>query len=118
MIISSSKDYRAAAKAKIPPFLFHYADGGAYDEHTLQRNCEDLADIALRQRILRNMSSLDLTTTLFNETLSMPVALAPVGLCGMYARRGKCRPRARRIKRASRLPCRRSPCVRLKKSRR
>ncbi|WP_455864027.1 FMN-dependent L-lactate dehydrogenase LldD [Pantoea agglomerans] len=89
MIISSSKDYRAAAKAKIPPFLFHYADGGAYDEHTLQRNCEDLADIALRQRILRNMSSLDLTTKLFNETLSMPVALAPVGLCGMYARRGE-----------------------------
>jgi len=89
VIISSSKDYRAAAKAKIPPFLFHYADGGAYDEHTLQRNCEDLADIALRQRILRNMSSLDLTTKLFNETLSMPVALAPVGLCGMYARRGE-----------------------------
>lgn len=89
MIISSSKDYRAAAKAKIPPFLFHYADGGAYDEHTLQRNCEDLADIALRQRILRNMSSLSLETKLFNETLSMPVALAPVGLCGMYARRGE-----------------------------
>lgn len=89
MIISSTKDYRAAAKAKIPPFLFHYADGGAYDEHTLQRNCEDLADIALRQRILRNMSSLSLETRLFNETLSMPVALAPVGLCGMYARRGE-----------------------------
>lgn len=89
MIISSAKDYRAAAKAKIPPFLFHYADGGAYDEHTLQRNCEDLADIALRQRILRNMSSLSLETKLFNETLSMPVALAPVGLCGMYARRGE-----------------------------
>ncbi|MCX0501745.1 FMN-dependent L-lactate dehydrogenase LldD [Erwinia billingiae] len=89
MIISSSKDYRAAAKARIPPFLFHYADGGAYDEHTLQRNCEDLADIALRQRILRNMSSLNLETKLFNETLSMPVALAPVGLCGMYARRGE-----------------------------
>lgn len=89
MIISSAKDYRAAAKAKIPPFLFHYADGGAYDEHTLQRNCEDLADIALRQRILRNMSSLNLETRLFNETLSMPVALGPVGLCGMYARRGE-----------------------------
>ncbi|MDW8846028.1 FMN-dependent L-lactate dehydrogenase LldD [Erwinia sp. MMLR14_017] len=89
MIISSAKDYRAAAKTRIPPFLFHYADGGAYDEQTLQRNCEDLADIALRQRILRNMSSLSLETRLFNETLSMPVALAPVGLCGMYARRGE-----------------------------
>ncbi|MDI5035998.1 alpha-hydroxy-acid oxidizing protein, partial [Salmonella enterica subsp. enterica serovar Montevideo] len=42
---------------------------------------------ALRQRVLKNMSDLSLETTLFNETLSMPVALAPVGLCGMYARR-------------------------------
>uniref|UniRef100_UPI0028AB37FA FMN-dependent L-lactate dehydrogenase LldD n=1 Tax=Mixta calida TaxID=665913 RepID=UPI0028AB37FA len=63
--------------------------GGAYDENTLKRNSEDLAQIALRQRILRNMSSLSLETQLFGETLSMPVALAPVGLCGMYARRGE-----------------------------
>ncbi|MGU7801731.1 alpha-hydroxy-acid oxidizing protein, partial [Escherichia coli] len=28
-------------------------------------------------------------TTLFNEKLAMPTALAPVGLCGMYARRGE-----------------------------
>ncbi len=89
MIISSAKDYRAAAKAKVPPFLSHYADGGAYDEYTLKRNSDDLAQIALRQRILRNMSSLSLETQLFGETLSMPVALAPVGLCGMYARRGE-----------------------------
>ncbi|XNM73706.1 alpha-hydroxy-acid oxidizing protein [Escherichia coli] len=40
--------------------------------------------MALRQRILKNMSDLSLETTLFNEKLSMPVALAPVGLCGMY----------------------------------
>ncbi|CCK16835.1 L-lactate dehydrogenase [Cronobacter universalis NCTC 9529] len=40
-------------------------------------------------RVLKNMSDLSLETTLFNETLSMPVALGPVGLCGMYARRGE-----------------------------
>lgn len=89
MIISASTDYRAAAQRRLPPFLFHYIDGGAYAEHTLRHNVSDLADIALRQRVLTDMSALDLRSQLFGETLSMPVALAPVGLTGMYARRGE-----------------------------
>lgn len=89
MIISASTDYRAAAQRRLPPFLFHYIDGGAYAEHTMRRNVGDLGDIALRQRVLNDMSQLDLTTRLFDETLSMPVALGPVGLTGMYARRGE-----------------------------
>src|SRR5574344_531029 len=89
MIISSANDYREAAKRRLPPFLFHYIDGGAYAEQTLKRNVEDLSQIALRQRVLNDMSALSLETTLFNETLSLPVALAPVGLTGMYARRGE-----------------------------
>jgi len=89
MIISAASDYRAAAQRILPPFLFHYIDGGAYAEHTLRRNVADLSEVALRQRVLKNMSDLSLETKLFNETLSMPVALAPVGLCGMYARRGE-----------------------------
>lgn len=89
MIISSANDYREAAKRRLPPFLFHYIDGGAYAEHTLKRNVEDLSQIALRQRVLNDMSELSLETQLFNETLSMPLALSPVGLTGMYARRGE-----------------------------
>ncbi|EHU2363642.1 FMN-dependent L-lactate dehydrogenase LldD [Acinetobacter baumannii] len=89
MIISSGNDYRAAAQRRLPPFLFHYIDGGAYAEYTLKRNVQDLSEIALRQRVLNDMSALSLETKLFNETLSMPVALAPVGLTGMYARRGE-----------------------------
>ncbi|VDY65318.1 L-lactate dehydrogenase [cytochrome] [Shimwellia blattae] len=89
MIISAASDYRAAAQRKLPPFLFHYIDGGAYAEYTLKHNVEDLSRVALRQRVLKNMSDLSLETRLFGETLSMPVALAPVGLCGMYARRGE-----------------------------
>jgi L-lactate dehydrogenase (cytochrome) len=46
--------------------------------------------VALRQRVLRDMSSLDLSTELFGQKMAMPVALAPVGLAGMYARRGEC----------------------------
>ncbi|MGB1949722.1 MAG: FMN-dependent L-lactate dehydrogenase LldD [Marinobacter sp.] len=89
MIISASTDYRAAAQRRLPPFLFHYIDGGAYNEHTLKRNVADLADISLRQRVLKNMEDLSLETRLFDETLSMPVVLSPVGLTGMYARRGE-----------------------------
>lgn len=89
MIISASTDYRKAAKRKLPPFLFHYIDGGAYAEHTLARNVDDLSAVALRQRVLKDMSELDLSTELFGEQLRMPLILAPVGLTGMYARRGE-----------------------------
>lgn len=87
MIISAASDYRAAAQRILPPFLFHYMDGGAYSEYTLRRNVEDLSEVALRQRILKNMSDLSLETTLFNEKLSMPVALGPVGLWHVCATR-------------------------------
>ncbi|MFG1276925.1 FMN-dependent L-lactate dehydrogenase LldD [Xanthobacter autotrophicus] len=89
MIISSSSDYREAARRRLPPFLFHYIDGGAYAEATLRRNVEDLSDLALRQRVLKSVGEVDLSTTLFDQPLSMPVGLAPVGLTGMYARRGE-----------------------------
>ena len=88
MIISSANDYREAAKRRLPPFLFEYIDGGAYAEYTLKRNVEDLSKIALRQRVLNDMSQLSLETKLFDETLSMPVALSPVGLTGAPGIRG------------------------------
>jgi L-lactate dehydrogenase (cytochrome) len=89
MIISSSNDYREAARRRLPPFLFHYIDGGAYSEHTLRRNTADLSDLALRQRVLKSVGQVDISTTFFDEPVAMPVALAPVGLTGMYARRGE-----------------------------
>ncbi|MFY2508793.1 FMN-dependent L-lactate dehydrogenase LldD [Vibrio pectenicida] len=89
MIISSATDYRKAAKSKLPPFLFHYIDGGSYNEHTLKRNSEDLTTIALKQRVLKNMSQVDLSTELFGESLNLPIALSPVGLTGMYSKRGE-----------------------------
>lgn len=89
MIISSASDYREAARRKLPRFLFDYIDGGAYAEHTLRANSADLADVSLRQRILKNVESLSLETTLFDQKLSMPVIVGPVGLTGMFARRGE-----------------------------
>jgi L-lactate dehydrogenase (cytochrome) len=89
MIISSASDYRKAARRRLPPFLFHYIDGGAYAETTLRRNVEDLSGLALRQRVLKCVGEVDLSTRLFGEQFAMPVVLAPVGLTGMYARRGE-----------------------------
>jgi len=89
MTISSTHDYRLAAKRRLPPFLFHYIDGGAYDEHTLARNVADLRDLALRQRVLKEVGEVDLSARLVGEAVSLPVALAPVGLTGTYARRGE-----------------------------
>ena len=89
MIISAPTDYREAARRRLPPFLFHYIDGGAYAEHTLRHNVSDLSDIALRQRVLRDVADIDLGTTLFGRSVGMPIVLAPVGLTGMYARRGE-----------------------------
>ena len=89
MVISSPGDFREAARRKLPPFLFHYIDGGAYAEQTLRRNVKDWQDVALRQRVLGGVGEVDLSTRLFDETLNLPVILAHVGLTGMYARRGE-----------------------------
>jgi L-lactate dehydrogenase (cytochrome) len=89
MIISSTADFRTAAKARLPRFLFDYIDGAAYDERTYQRNIEDLARIELRQRVLVDVAKINLSTVLFGRRHSMPVGLGPVGLSGMYARRGE-----------------------------
>jgi L-lactate dehydrogenase (cytochrome) len=86
---ASVADYRALAKARLPHFLFEYLDGGSYDEVTLRRNVADLEAVALRQRVLRDVSRIDLSTELFRKRWAMPVGLGPVGLAGMYARRGE-----------------------------
>jgi L-lactate dehydrogenase (cytochrome) len=86
---ASVSDYRALAKARLPHFLFEYLDGGSYDEETLKRNVEDLRAVTLRQRVLRDVSSIDLSTELFGERWELPVGLGPVGLSGLYARRGE-----------------------------
>jgi len=86
---ASVSDYRALAKARLPHFLFEYLDGGSYDEVTLRRNVEDLQSVALKQRVLRDVSSIDLSTELFGKNWTLPVGLGPVGLSGLYARRGE-----------------------------
>lgn len=89
MIATSTSDFRRAAQRRLPRFLFDYVDGGAGAELTLGRNQADLETLAIRQRVLRDVSEVDLSCTLFSQQLALPLMLGPVGLTGMYARRGE-----------------------------
>lgn len=88
-IIAAIDDFREAARRRLPRFLFDYADGGALGEHTMRRNVADLQDVAIRQRVLQDVASIDLTTRWFDQTVPLPVALGPVGIGGMFRRRGE-----------------------------
>ena len=86
---ASVMDYRELARRKLPRQLFDYIDGGAYTESTMRANVDDLRGIHLRQRILRDVSEIDLGLEVLGEKLALPLVLAPVGLAGMFARRGE-----------------------------
>ena len=77
------EDLRQAARRKVPRAFFDYAEAGSYSQETLRANREDLERIKLRQRVLVDVSQRDLTTTIIGEKASLPLALAPIGLCGM-----------------------------------
>jgi L-lactate dehydrogenase (cytochrome) len=89
MIISCVEDYREAARRRLPRFLFDYIDGGAGAEQTLAANIADLAQVRLKQRVLANVEDLSLETEWFGRRVGLPVVLAPVGMTGMFWRRGE-----------------------------
>jgi L-lactate dehydrogenase (cytochrome) len=89
MIAVSPLDYRESAQRRIPAFLFGYLDGGAGTEVTLRRNMADLEAVSLRQRVLRDVSHIDVSTELLGQKLDLPLVLGPIGLAGLTARRGE-----------------------------
>jgi L-lactate dehydrogenase (cytochrome) len=83
-VILSIEDLRARARRRIPRAIFDYADGGSYRETTLKANAADLDAIQLRPRVMIDVSDIKLATTLAGAAASMPLAIAPTGLCGLY----------------------------------
>src|SRR5712672_2899890 len=82
-------DYRELARRRLPRQLFDYVDGGAYEERTMRANVEDLSELLLRQVVMRDVSVRDQAVEVLGQRLSLPVILAPVGLCGMFAPRAE-----------------------------
>src|SRR5690606_7384136 len=87
--LRSSDDIAREAVRRLPRFLSEYLVGGSFSEHTLRRNVEDLAGIEVRQRVLANVADVDTTKALFGRRWSLPVGLGPIGISGMFARRGE-----------------------------
>ena len=83
-MILSIEDLRARARRRIPRAIFDYADGGSYQRVDARANTADLDAIALRQRVMIDVSDIKLATTLAGAAASMPLAIAPTGLCGLY----------------------------------
>ncbi len=76
-------DLRALARRRVPRAFFDYADSGSYQEETLRANRSDLEAIKLLQRVLVDVSTRSLATTIMGQKVAAPLILAPVGLTGM-----------------------------------
>lgn len=86
---ASAADYEQAARRRLPRFLYDYISGGSYDEQTLRANRERLQAIGLNQRVMRDVAGVETATSLLGQSATLPIALGPVGLAGMCARRGE-----------------------------
>ena len=82
--ILSIDDLRTLAKRRVPRAIFDYADGGSYDERTIRRNAADLDAMTFRQRVMVDVSQISLATTFLGSPVSMPLAIGPTGLAGLF----------------------------------
>ena len=60
-------DLRVIAKRNLPGGVFDYIDGAAENEEALARSIRVFEDVLFRPRVLRDMSSVDLSTTLLGK---------------------------------------------------
>jgi L-lactate dehydrogenase (cytochrome) len=83
-LLLNTEDFRRLALRRIPRAIFDYADGGSYDERTIRRNAADLDAMTFRQRVMVDVSNISLGTTLLGSPVSMPLAIGPTGLAGLF----------------------------------
>lgn len=79
----SVADLKVRARRRIPGFAFDYVDGGIDQEHGKRRNRDAWHEIELTPRYLCDVSTADLTTTVFGHKYAMPFGVPPVGLGNM-----------------------------------
>ena len=76
-------DLKKLARQRVPRMFYEYAESGSWTESTMHANSNDFADIKLRQRVAVDITDRSVETEMIGQAVSMPVALAPIGLCGM-----------------------------------
>ena len=81
--ITCLEDLHRLYLKRVPRMFVDYCESGSWTETTLRRNLEDFARIQLHQRVAMGVEGGTTTTNMLGEKVALPVALAPVGLCGM-----------------------------------
>jgi L-lactate dehydrogenase (cytochrome) len=83
------EDFRAAARRRLPAPLFHFIDGGADDEVTLRGSTSIFDECQLVPTALSDVSSIDLSTTVFGKKIDWPVIMAPTGTNRLFHHEGE-----------------------------
>src|ERR1700686_3027036 len=83
-VINCTADLRELARRRNPRAIFEYAARGSFDELTRERNRRDLRSIEFRQRVMRELAQLSVASTMLSEPVTMPLAIAPTGLTGLF----------------------------------
>lgn len=73
------EDLRRIAKRRLPRGVFDYIDGGAEDELTMAANAAAYRRLTFSPRILRDVSEVDVSSSLLGRKLAYPLVLAPTG---------------------------------------
>jgi L-lactate dehydrogenase (cytochrome) len=81
--ICEIKDLQKLASRRVPRMFYQYADSGSWSESTYRANEQDFADIKLRQRVAVDITERSVESEMIGQSVSMPVALAPIGMAGM-----------------------------------
>ncbi|WP_171229558.1 alpha-hydroxy acid oxidase [Ruegeria sp. HKCCA4008] len=82
-VITNIEDLRRIYERRVPRMFYDYAESGSWTEQTFRENSSDFEKIRLRQRVAVDMSGRSTASEMIGQKVSMPVALAPVGLTGM-----------------------------------
>ena len=88
-VITCIDDLKKLHKRRTPKMFYDYAESGSYTEQTFRDNTSDFAQIRLRQKVAVDMTGRSTASEMAGQKVSMPVALAPVGLCGMQRADGE-----------------------------
>ena len=87
--ITCIEDLKRIHARKVPRMFYDYAESGSYTEQTFRENVSDFARIRLRQKVAVDMSNRSIAGRMIGQPVTMPVALAPVGLTGMQSADGE-----------------------------
>ncbi len=82
-VITNIEDLKRIYERRVPRMFYDYAESGSWTEQTFHENSSDFEQIRLRQRVAVDMAGRSTASQMIGQDVSMPVALAPVGLTGM-----------------------------------